>query len=462
MDGLLLDGQSALAALVGAAIAVALVLANDSYRPKHLRSNRAAITLTCVGAVAGLTWSVLQRAYAWQFPGWDWVIVALLGAGVALGELVSRFRDEPTRAVFTLPAFVYMSVNGLAAVAALALSRALGWSAEMPGGDGGTGVHWLPVLTAGLGAMALLRSAVFTVRTGGQDVAVGPSTFLDAVMDAADRAVDRLRGQDRAWAVARAVEGIDAGAYQTALAVLPSYCLALSQSLKEEEQEAFLKRAGELADQAGASEHIKLLNLSLLIMTYFGEGVLNAAIGSLAGELRRAAAAAHGAQTAAAAADRQARGALRGARAIVERLRQTPAVPAAVEAVAERHADQVARVVEATDSAASQTATASAATAAAAQSAGALAHPPAATLPIHETPAGLQASLASPPNGASGRGAPKPRSRAAARPDEPQQRLETPADGPEESPLAPPAGTRGDGSHPRHGRGRAVGGPAGT
>ena len=43
----------------------------------------------------------------------------------------------------------------------------------MPGGDGSAGVHWLPVLTAGLGAMALLRSAIFTVRTGGQDVAVG-------------------------------------------------------------------------------------------------------------------------------------------------------------------------------------------------------------------------------------------------------------------------------------------------
>jgi hypothetical protein len=462
MDDLLLDGQSVLAALAGAAIAVALVLANYSYRPKRLRSYRAAIALTLVGAVAGLSWSVLRRAYAWQFPGWDWVIVALLGAGVALGELVSRFRDEPTRAVFTLPAFVYMSVNGLAAVAALAISQALGWSARMPGEDGGAGVHWLPVLTAGLGAMALLRSAIFTVRTGEQDVSVGPSTFLDAVLDAADRAVDRLRGQDRAWAVARAVEGIDAGAYPTALAVLPSYCLALSQSLKEEEQEAFLKRASSLAGQARASQHIKLLNLGLLIMTYFGEGVLNAAIGSLAGELERAAAAARGARSATADADQQARGALRGARAIVEKLRQTPAVPATVEAAAERHADQVARVVAAADSAAEQAAAASAATEAAAESAGALTHPSAATQPIHETPAGLHEALASPPNGTSGRGAPKPRSRVAARPDAPSQEIAPAADGLGEAAPAPPAGARGAGSHRGHGRGRAVAGQAGT
>src|ERR687893_315124 len=94
-----------------------LLLDNPCHRPKHVRSARAAIAAILGGAMAALTWSVLRRPHAWQFPGWDWVIVALLGAGVALGELVSRFRDEPTRAVFTLPAFVYMSINGLAAVA---------------------------------------------------------------------------------------------------------------------------------------------------------------------------------------------------------------------------------------------------------------------------------------------------------------------------------------------------------
>ena len=133
--------------------------------------------------------------------------------------------------------------------------------------------------------MVLLRSSVFRVRIHDHDVDVGPSSFLQSVIDAADRAVDRVRAQERAWTVARVMENV---AFDKALTALPPYMCALMQNLKPDEQNEFTEKIEKLRT-GKQSDQVKVLTLGLLAMNQMGEGVLRAAVDSLAVEIRRAA-----------------------------------------------------------------------------------------------------------------------------------------------------------------------------
>jgi hypothetical protein len=53
-------------------------------------------------------------------------------------------------------------------------------------------------ITAGFGAMAVLRSKFFTLHTEqGEDVGIGPDAAISAFLSAADRGVDRVRAKRR-------------------------------------------------------------------------------------------------------------------------------------------------------------------------------------------------------------------------------------------------------------------------
>jgi methyl-accepting chemotaxis protein len=210
------------------------------------------------------------------------VLVAALGAAVGIGELASRYRDEPAKAILSVPATIYVLLNATAAILALVLGRHFDWlpTAEEP-------IAWSQVLAAGLGAMVILRSSVFQVRVDDhQDVAVGPSSFLESVMAACDRAVDRLRAQERAWAVARVMEGVSS---EKAMTILPAYISALMQNLNPNEQGDFESRIEKIRS-GKQTDQVKALTLGLLAMNYIGEKVLTAAVQSLAAEIRLAAA----------------------------------------------------------------------------------------------------------------------------------------------------------------------------
>src|SRR5712691_9394212 len=131
----------------------------------------------------------------------DFAAVAILGALVGGGELVSRYRDAPARALYNWPAAIYIALNIAASVAALALIRIYGWTFGVT--SGGAAPRWTQVGVAGAGAMALFRTSLFTVRAGDRDIGVGPSSFLQIFRDASDRAVDRLQAKARGDQVSR-------------------------------------------------------------------------------------------------------------------------------------------------------------------------------------------------------------------------------------------------------------------
>ncbi len=163
----------------------------------------------------------------------DYAIVAILGALVGGGELVSRYRDSPAGALRSRPAAFYIALNSLPSLAALFISRVFHWQFGVTSGD--AAVRWTQVCVAGAGAMALFRSSLFTVHTGDREIGVGPSSFLQVFRAAADRAVDRLRARDRSLDVSHLMEGI---AYDKAAHGRTAYCLALMQNVPDEDQVA--------------------------------------------------------------------------------------------------------------------------------------------------------------------------------------------------------------------------------
>jgi hypothetical protein len=214
---------------------------------------------------------------------WYYLLVAVLGGVVAIGELISRYRDAPVRAVLTPSALVYTSLNAGASVGALALARAFDWHFGADGSANSTGVHVTQALVAGFGAIALFRSSLFIVRVGNKDVGMGPSAFLQSVLEAADRGVDRGEANVRSSVVSDVMRTVD---FQKAHQSLPAYCLALMQNPPEGAQEQVGRQvegllAGKMTDSARA------LLLGLLLMNIVGGDVLRSAVNGLGRDISR-------------------------------------------------------------------------------------------------------------------------------------------------------------------------------
>lgn len=212
----------------------------------------------------------------------DWFAVVLIGLLVGAGELVARYRDAPFKVLFTLPSLFYLLLNAAAAVAALGSIRAFGWTFGLSDPPDAIEPRWAQVLVAGFGALAVFRSSFFTVRVADQEVGIGPSSFLQVVLGAVDRAVDRRRGRERAAAVRRIMSGVS---FDRAHEALPTYCLALMQNLPNEDQEALGQKVSAL-QLASMEDHAKALALGLAIIDAMGEDVLASAVESLGEDIR--------------------------------------------------------------------------------------------------------------------------------------------------------------------------------
>jgi hypothetical protein len=191
-------------------------------------------------------------------------------------ELVARYRDAPTRALFTLPALLYVLLNSAASAAALFAIAVFDWTFGVDAANT-QAVTWTQLLVAGFGSMVLFRSALFVVRVGENDFQMGPGAVLQVFLQAADRAVDRTRAEPRAATVARIMKEVS---FDKAKAALPAYCFALMQNVSAEEQSQF----GRLVNGLQAAEmdsSIKSLNLGLALMNLVGEPVLEAAVKTL-------------------------------------------------------------------------------------------------------------------------------------------------------------------------------------
>lgn len=233
------------------------------------------IAAAAIAYLAGLRFRPLTT------DGVDYLFVCLFGGAVGLGEILSRYRDAPRRVIRSLPALFYVLINAGAAALALYLIRVFGWDFGIDGKQPEQ-LRWIQVLVSGLGAMALFRSSLFTVRIGGEDVGVGPSSFLQVILMATDREVDRERATARAEQVVQIMDGLS---FQKISTALPTLCLALMQNLAEEDQQALGRQVAEL-QSASFDDRIKTLTLGLKLMNVVGDGVLRGAVLALGSHIR--------------------------------------------------------------------------------------------------------------------------------------------------------------------------------
>jgi hypothetical protein len=210
-----------------------------------------------------------------------WVVVGILGGALGSAELISRYRDAPAAALRTWPAILYLSINVLASLGAYGLAKVFGWNINLGDGKSVASADWTLVLVCGLSAMALFRSSLFVRRVGDRDIGVGPSSFLQIFLNAADAEVDRQRAVRRATAVSVIMQNVN---YAKAYDALPPYCIALMQNLADESQRD-LRKALELLNKDPMPPELKTKVLGLELVNVVGISVLEQAVRSLGAQI---------------------------------------------------------------------------------------------------------------------------------------------------------------------------------
>lgn len=198
--------------------------------------------------------------------------VALLGVLAAVGEIWSRYRDEPFDAVTSRAAVLYIAFNMSISILAFYLVREV-FPLREPNPPS---VRNLVVdgLLAGLSAMAFFRSSLFMVRLGDKDVPVGPAALIEVFRDVLDRDIDRVRAEPRASKVSEIMSDVS---FSRAYIPLTSTALNLLQNVGSDERTRVEERVLALANQTGRNEESKALELGLILAGTVGFDVLQAA-----------------------------------------------------------------------------------------------------------------------------------------------------------------------------------------
>ncbi len=116
----------------------------------------------------------------------------LIGVLVAFSEIIGKFTDEPIKSLKTTYALIYHVANGLIAVFALK------WLFLNNGNKVPEGLDSVKyVLSAGIGSMAILRSKIFTMKVGNEDIAFGPEQLVTVYFRFMETAMSRVRAKAR-------------------------------------------------------------------------------------------------------------------------------------------------------------------------------------------------------------------------------------------------------------------------
>lgn len=206
----------------------------------------------------------------------DFIFAFAIGMLVGVGELVGRYRDEPAQAIRTRPAYLYSTINGLASAIALVFAHTFHWT--FGAAEGTPEGRLMQILVAGFGAMALFRSSLFIYRHEGADIGIGPVAFLEVMLDATDRAVDRHRAQARDKAMASIMGDLALKDVDVALLTLASNVM---QNFSIEDQARLATQVKKVRDEPGLADRIKVIQIGLIVMNVVGEEVLRSIVNTI-------------------------------------------------------------------------------------------------------------------------------------------------------------------------------------
>ena len=197
------------------------------------------------------------------------LLTAFFGCLLGASEIISRYRDEPMKAVFNVYGATYLVTNASISLAAFMLvaryhDRLLPSSVRHDDGI-------LMAILAGFGAMIILRSKLFLYHTNdGKEIPIGPDLVADRLLKVIDRKIDRQR------AAARELLVFDLMRKYTKFGVTSEFfriSLGSFQNLSEEEKHDYKQKAEQL-EQLPLSEPLKIMALGFLFLDLSGEANL--------------------------------------------------------------------------------------------------------------------------------------------------------------------------------------------
>lgn len=204
-----------------------------------------------------------------SWPSWAGPVglnaFVILTAGLAAAaELMSRYRDEPFASLLNRYAAWYLGINGAIALGVYQLFAL--------GENGAPLLADQPVvnaLFAGTGAMLVLRSKLFTVRSeDGKESSAGPAIAVDWFLTVLDRQIDRLRAAKRHDLVATQLNEVTN--YAEAVSYFQMSLLSF-QNLSEGDKSALSDVVEQYRDNEAWSDRLKTLAIGFAILTIAGE-----------------------------------------------------------------------------------------------------------------------------------------------------------------------------------------------
>lgn len=192
-------------------------------------------------------------------------ISAACGLLVACAEIISRYRDEPLKAICCWWGFSYVVINALLSVAAyaiLAVTDTVSSSMAVPD------LIRYAVL-AGFGAAVVMRAKIFNLRlSGGERVSFGPDFVIDTFLNMLDRQIDRGRAYRRAHIVMSKMNNVS---FEEVKMPLVTLLTSSMQNLSASEKEHLGEELRKLNEAAELSNQEKSYALGFIVMDLAGE-----------------------------------------------------------------------------------------------------------------------------------------------------------------------------------------------
>lgn len=189
----------------------------------------------------------------------------LLGMATAFAEIISTFSDEPLKALQTPHAVLYHLMNGLIAVFAL-------YVLIISGVKHTTSLDRMQIVfAAGLGSMLIMRSKLFNIKIGNEDISFGPEQVIKVFFRYMQTAIDRVRARSRIDFVKLRMHNIDFDkVHEYSLSMLLAAPLTLDEKSKKDCEEGILNLKDSSKDK-----QLKSYELGFILLNRMGEDFLN-------------------------------------------------------------------------------------------------------------------------------------------------------------------------------------------
>ena len=193
--------------------------------------------------------------------GIPYFIAFMLGMATAFAEIIGKFRDEPLKAFRTPQALAYHTLNGCISVFAFYILKISGVSMA-------TDMDKLKaILLAGLGSMLVMRSRLFNVKVGEEEMAFGPDQIIKIYFRFMENAIDRVRAKSRMDLVRNLMNNINFSAVLDHTRVM----LDSSQTISVEKRQKLEGELNKISTETPNDMQNKSYKLGFLLINEMGE-----------------------------------------------------------------------------------------------------------------------------------------------------------------------------------------------